>query len=244
MNRHEKIFATVLSGGGDRYHKQIIATAPILYLPLTESGGLTAVNYGTLGTAANGTYSGVTLAQIAAPGGGMAPLFDGANDRINLYSAALAGGFNGALHSLVIWYYIAAATWADGDVRAMLSLGADANNRTTMFKTAAANSVTYFHLAGGTTEAATSTAYASVQWHMATVTLSKAADQFKGYIDGTSIGTSVTIGTWAGALADTFCNIGVYDNTQYWGKGYFSRAIVYDRVIDLTTIQALYNGGL
>ena len=81
----------------------ILALNPIAYWKLDETSGTTAINYGTLGTAANGTYSGATLGQVAAPGGGLAPLFDGANDLLNIYSVALQGAFNGATGSALIF---------------------------------------------------------------------------------------------------------------------------------------------
>ena len=44
------------------YMDKVLSYNPLVYFPMNETAGLTAVNYGSLGTAANGTYTGVTLA--------------------------------------------------------------------------------------------------------------------------------------------------------------------------------------
>ena len=71
--------------------RTILSYNPIAYWPMNELTGTTMVNYGSLGTAANGTYSGVTLDQVDAPGGGRAGLLDGVNDNVNILYGSLSG---------------------------------------------------------------------------------------------------------------------------------------------------------
>lgn len=64
-------------------------TPPLIMMALDEASGTTAVNTGSLGVAANGSYvGGVTLAQ-AGPGGDNAVLLNGTTGYVNFLSDAL-----------------------------------------------------------------------------------------------------------------------------------------------------------
>ena len=77
------------------YIQKVLGIEPgnlIAYWPMSEPSGGIAIN--AEGTAArNGAYTGVTLAQPGIGDGNTCPLFDGANDFNNVYSASLDAAF-------------------------------------------------------------------------------------------------------------------------------------------------------
>src|SRR3972149_4677456 len=78
------------------YAEKVLATEPsnlLAYFICGEASGTVMQeeknNY-------DGAYTGVTLGQTGIGDGNTCPLFDGANDYGNLYTAGLAGGVSGA----------------------------------------------------------------------------------------------------------------------------------------------------
>jgi hypothetical protein len=224
--------------------KYILALAPMFYWKLDELSGTTAINYGTKGTAGNGTYSGPTLAQEAAPGGGLAPSFDGVNDRVDIHTATLASEFNPLLCTVLIWFKHAADTWIDGEDRTFIQLAVDANNCVGLWKALTNNTLIDNHIAGGTIEAVSSTAYANTSWHLSALTVSKAADEFTGYVDGVQIDiTQGTLGTWVGTISSSYTFIASYNGAGYFGKGNFAHAAVFNKVLTQSQLANIYSLG-
>jgi hypothetical protein len=97
---------------------------PITHWPLNELSGTAAINYGSLGTAANGTYNGgVTLNQTDAPGGFRAGLWDGLGGSCDILTPILISAFNssrGTVHILAKVYN--AGVWTDATLRTLLRL--------------------------------------------------------------------------------------------------------------------------
>ena len=240
----KSLFLTVLaSGGGKTYNQQIIDTAPIAYWPFNELSGAAAINYGTLGAAANGAYTGATLAQIAAPGGGLAPLFDGVNDFCDLYSAAFAGAFNPALGSMAVWF----RTVAGLSSGVILSIRTDDTNRVIIKHVA--DTTGDFNLeynAGGTAETSSTYDATTGAWYHAVVTWSVAADQVIFYVNGAQLGVTATgLGTWVGALNAARCTAGCYSTSATLDyNGYIAHPALWDKVLTPTEILTMYNGGL
>ena len=76
------------------YTGKIQALGPIAYWPLSEASGTTIVD--ASGNARNGAYTAVTLGQAGIGDGRTSASFDGSTSFGDLYSASLAGAFNGA----------------------------------------------------------------------------------------------------------------------------------------------------
>ncbi len=245
--RHNLVRNLIMMGGGNAYQKYIIATSPIAYWPLNEISGAVAVNYGTLGTAANGSYTAVTLAQTPAPGGGLAPSFDGATSLCEIDSVALSGAFSGLLCTISIWFRVSGVgVWTDGTADAAITLLADMNNYVQIVNPGVPNnSIIAANVMGGAAGSENIPGFVGAGWYMFTMTYSDAADEGKSFVNGVQAGGTHAIGTWVGALAGTNTCIGSESNagSNFW-NGYLAHATIWSKVLTPTEILALYNGGL
>lgn len=193
--------------------KAAIGASLIAYWPLAELSGSTALD--ASGNARNGAYVGVDLGQTGIGDGRTSPLFDGANDCVNVYSASLAGAFNGTEGTLMAWGRVnAASVWTDGTARRIIRLGsATAGNRVEFYRTATNNQFEVDYVAGGTAKGAVITMSPTAWFHVA-VTWSKSGDAVKVYLNGTQQGATGTgLGVWAGALSTTQTVIGANTTT-------------------------------
>ena len=184
-----------LVGGGGTYNDLVMGTGPIAYWPQSESSGLTA--YCLTNPAMNGTYTGVTLADDnTGPFGTPAPRYDGVNDYLNVLTAALIAALDGDEGTFAMWVRMAnAGVWTDGTNRFgvwwavpgnddYISMGKPVNNTWRMRYSG--NGVIK------TVDAAIGVA-TGASWFHAAITWSKAADEFKGYINGAQVGLTQTI---------------------------------------------------
>ena len=232
--------------GGVNLAGTILSYNPIAYWPLNELAGATAVNYGSIGAAGNGTYTGVDLAQIAAPGGGLAPLWSGA-DICNIYSAALNAAFNGQLGSMSIWWKVLnAGVWTDATNRIMFMLSPDGANKVSLDKPATDNTVDTLYVAGGTPAVGLgTTAYNNTNWNCSTCTFSKVANAVIFYVNGTPVATSVILGTYVGALSAVRCSIGALTPAAPvapW-SGYLAQCAVWNSVLTPAQVTSIYLAG-
>ena len=135
-----------LMPGGVSYDQKVLGYGPIAYWPLWELSGTTAQCL--VNPAQNGTYSGVTLGQEGIGDGGQAPLFDGANDYVDIYSAALAAIFPYDEGSFCGWMKVFnVGVWSDGAVRIFISAAAALGGAAFMvnfYRRGVVNNVTYF----------------------------------------------------------------------------------------------------
>ena len=187
------------------YTNTIKALGPIAYWPQAEPSGTTIVDES--GNGRNGTYVGVTLGQ---PGIGDGRTAAGYVSSVgNIYSASLAGAFNGQDVCATIWFQPAnAGIWTDGIIRRLASWRVDASNMLLMSKDSAANTLTINYIAGGVSKAVTFTLSATDWTHIA-VRVRKSSDKLEGYLNGVKSSVLQSgIGTWAGSLAPTLTCLG------------------------------------
>lgn len=228
----------------------ILALNPIAYWKLDETSGTAAINYGSLGTDANGTYSGPTLAQMAAPGGGLAPLFDGVNDFVNIYSAALNGGINFNTVTVLLWIKIYnSAAWGVSAYKFTLNIGDSAApvHYLQLLKNTTANqfyvgAITY----GAVTDSVLKSSITETGWFLSGFTVDKAADQMKAYYNGAQEGVTQTgLGDVSSpVLTSTLCAIGAQGSggSLPW-YGYLSHAAIFTSVLTAEEIAAVYAAG-
>jgi len=184
-------------------HARILRTAPnnlIGYWPMSERSGSIAIDASPKGN--NGAYTGVTLGQPGIGDGRTCPLFDGANDYNNIYSAGLRDDFNGAEGTVLVWLKVnGVAVWGDGATRLMLKLYADGSNRILLYKRSDNNQIEYFRNSGGILDRVTQTGVTTTDWFATAMTWSTAADELIAYFNGAQEGAIQTgLGTWAGTL--------------------------------------------
>ena len=135
------------------YSAKVLGIQPsnlIAYWRLNESSGAVADNYE--GTAArDGAYVGVTLGQTGIGDGLTCPLFDGANDYVDIYSASLGAVFDKDAGTFAGWYKVAnAGVLTDGSWHYAAQLWADNSNYVALLKTSTNNVFSLRYRAGGT----------------------------------------------------------------------------------------------
>lgn len=224
--------------GGNSYADKVMGYSPIAYWPLTETSGTTAVCQ--VNPAQNGTYIGPTLANGTAPDGSPCPLFDGANDRVDAFTATLAAAFNGAEFTITAWARVLnVGVWTDGDFRYIVYPFADANNRIRMRKSVD-NTITDGAVSGGVTKEVAQGGLTETGWMHVALTNSEAADELKHYYNGAQSGATQTLlGNWAGALIQF--DIGSIFITDEWlgwlyGVAVFGSALAQPVIADLATV--------
>jgi hypothetical protein len=233
----------VIRSKGGLYTSKFIATQPLLYFPLNESSGTAAINRGSLGTPANGTYTGVDLANTAGPKTPfLAPYFDGVNDYVNIMSAALDATYNGQLGTIACWYKMNdMSLWTDGVYHWFIRLDrAGAQNKIQLLKRDVNNMLYWNYYANGVDTSITDITHADTSWHFMAMTWNLAADQMRAYLDGAQIGGTITgLGTWQAGNLD-HANIGVqYLTPTYPHKGWLAHAALWNRVLSPTELLAL-----
>lgn len=227
--------ALLVAGESLTYAQRVLAIPNLLaYWKLDEASGTNAAD--SSGNGRNGTYSGVTLAQTAGPGAsmGLAGLWDGVNDTVDVFSAGLASVFPSAAGSLVVWFKVdSAAVWNDATVRVIAQFRVDGNNSVLLYKNAA-NSISAIYTAGGTAKSVTN-AYSALIWSVFGITWDKVADQVKVYLNAAQLGSTQTgLGTWSGTIATAYIG-SASGPSGYWSK-YIQQTLLYGRALSAAEI--------
>jgi len=217
--------------GGQQYYQKIKAlfgSALIGYWPIWEASGTVAEDVS--GSSRNGTHSGVTLAQTGIGDGKTAGAYGGTNSLTDIYSASLAGAFNGASGTIMGWGKVSAATWADATYRCIMQLKVNDSNRCYIMRTGAALEVVYE--GGGTLKYLAPVIHGTpAGWIHYALTWNKAADRAYLYINGAQFDIPMTgIGTWSGDLASSASVIGdgSTSHSEPW-KGDIAHCLVLNR---------------
>lgn len=201
--------------------KGVFGSNLVLYLPMTETSGTTALDNSTTG--ANGTYgAGVTLANDpgAGPTMGRAPFFHGAATNLITFPAASLTALNSAWNpdefTASCWLKMDKATdWASASQFLVFVIGADNNNKYLVFKLSA-NTMQYLSARGGSSTSRNRST-SELVWIHAGLTASKSANIYRAYYNGIQVGVDQALaGTWAGALASSFTQIGAQNGALNW----------------------------
>ena len=236
----------VPSAAVQTYSQKVLATASanlLVYFICGEASGTVMQeeknNY-------DGAYTGVTLGETGIGDGNTCPWWDAANDYGNIYTAGLAGVFNGAEGTMAAWFKMnSAAVWADGVQRYIYRLSADSNNRIDFTKQAVANTLRLRYIAGAVDDNVSSTTLgATTAWFHLGLTWSVSADQVIAYINGVQDGATLTgLGTWAGALGSTVTVFGAATTVPAsvhhgWGAhpAVWSTPLSASQMLDLATV--------
>jgi len=232
-------------GGAVTYASRVLALSPIAYWPLYEASGTTAACL--VNSAQNGTYNSDVSGWPPGTGigdGNTAPFFDGTNDLVNIYSATLAGVFNGAEGSIHAWMKVAnAGAWTDGSNRTITYPYADAANYIRIIKSSVDNTLYWRYEAGDVIETSVGTC-SDTGWITNAITWSKTADEVRTYINGTPEDTLTTLGVWAGSLVSSHVAIGSTYGTilnSLWHGwiahvGYWDRPLTPAEIADLAVV--------
>ena len=196
------------------YLSRILAVEPANLIGVwlqNEASG--SVSFDHSGKGHNGLYTGVTLGQPGVPGMGMtSPLYDGANDFNNIYSAELNSDFEGAEGTLLAWAKV--DDWEDSTARGMWRFRVDSSNYVVVQRTATNNLIRFQYTAGGTIKTIDDTSITDAAFHAWAITWSKSGDAVSAYVGGSQSGSAATgLGTWVGNLGATTSVIGALVTT-------------------------------
>jgi hypothetical protein len=194
----------------------------------------------------NVAQSGLQLDNAPGPGGHNAPLFDGANDYVNVYSAGLAAALNGQECTVFIPFKVAAAgVWADGVARKILRLRVDAANEIAIARTAANNTLQFYYAAqGAAAKTVDWNSGGDTNWLLASLSISKTANEMKAYINKTQVGTTQSgFGAFTGLLATTLSAIGsnAGNSAAFPWSGWIADVIIRNRASSLAEIGTVYD---
>lgn len=224
------------------YSNKVLSTqrsALLAYWPLSEASGTTITDLS--GNGRNGTYTGVDLGQTGIGDGRTAPYFDGVNDYGNVYSAALASGFNKDEGTAALWVKVnSAGIWSDGADHMALAITNDAVDSYLWIKKTAPATLSFTYRGGATIKTVTVGSQSSVGWLHLAMTWSKAADQMKVYINGVQGGSTQTgLGTWTGVLNSSRCVIGARLTTGDVWNGTIAHTAIWTTPLTAAQIASL-----
>jgi hypothetical protein len=225
------------------YHERALATQParlIAYWRLNESAGTVVEDSSDANH--DGTATGVTWGQGGIGDGYPAAGFDGVNDVINVYSAGLAGAFDGSAGTLMAWFKVGVGAWTDGASRILVEFEADADNYVRLSKlNTPTNTLRWRYRAGGTTKSVDKSGVSDSGWLCVALTWDKSANQMNAYFNGAQEGATQTgLGTWAGSLASTASVIGAISTAAAnpW-HGDVAHVAIWDVALSASEIAAL-----
>lgn len=202
-------------GGGLSYLQKILVIAPdslIGYWPGDEASGTAALDRS--GNARNGVYSNITLGGVGIGDGLTAPIYNGNNSQAALYSASLAGAWNGETLTLNIW--INADDWTDGVARGIYHYRADSNNQIFVYKATNTGRITISNNIGATGISSANIDGLTAGWHCVTLVIDYPSTQVIVYVDGLLKSVRTSINQWSGALDATYNWLGRTTVSSNW----------------------------
>ena len=224
--------------------KRLFGANVIGYWPMLDTTGTSAVDRSNGGY--NGIYTGATLDQAAAPGGGKCPLFDGTGDNVVVASAtvntALLTAFNGAEGSFIAWARVAnAGVWTDAADRRVCRLH-KANNYFNLYKHTTNNRLHFETSMGGTYKLITyDGAGGNTDWMLLSMTWSKSRDALKAYVNKAQVGSTATgLGVFAGPLEYMVLGAITVSPVTSW-SGWLAHALILNRPATLEEIGRVYD---
>jgi hypothetical protein len=203
-DRQDSSVSAAVTLGDVAYWQRVKMMQPyhlVGYWRLNESSGTSAGD--SSGSGHGGTASGVSWGEDGIGDGDTAAGFDGVNDYVDVYSAGLAGAFDGGAGTVSIWFHVRdAGVWTDGTNPYLVNITADSANRVELRKLASTQTLFVRYRAGGVDKVVYLPSLSDVDYHHLVLTWDKAADEAKVYLDGGQVGSTLTgLGTWAGSPA-------------------------------------------
>ncbi len=209
------------------YSDNVLTVQPahlLAYWRLNEPGGtmVDSSGNGYDGLATTNTKGGI----VGIGDDSKALWFDGSpNGYVNVYSAGLSAAFNGDAGTVIIWFRIDdTATWSDGTNRFLFDFWGTPYldlQYVSALKSSTNNTLAFGYRAGAATKNISIEVTPDTLPHCAVVTWDAAADEFKAFLDGEQVGSTLTgLGVWSATGLYIFQSlIGNYDmgeGNQTW----------------------------
>ena len=227
--------------GGGSYADKVLSYGPIAYWQLNEKSGTEAVC--SVNAAQNGTFARNVTTMTTGAGigdGNTAPLFDGINDVVDVYSAALAAAYSQTIFTSMVWFKVFnVGVWTDATNRKIVRFYVDNNNQLGLY--GIGDSTLYVvDEAGGTEVFMTDAGHAETGWVHAAITLDEVSNNIIFYLDGSVVDNDTNAGTWAGPIHSAASVIGANNTTPTnpW-HGHLAHVPIFDRVLTPTDIADL-----
>jgi len=203
-----------------------------LMCPSTDTGIAYFDDVSVMGVL-TGTYTGVTLGQAGIGDGRTSWLDDGTAGYCNLYTSGLVKAFSGAEGTIIAPAKVSAAgVWTDGTERYIYRFRVDGNNQLYIARTVANNTLNFGYLAGGVGDSVTWLSGALTRWMWLGFTWTKSGERVTAYESGAIVGTSATLGVWAGSLSTSNAVIGATNITpsNVW-SGYIGPLLLWNTAL-------------
>ncbi len=211
------------------------------YYPCLETAGTAAVNRGKFSPLGDGTYTGVSLATILGPKGGVNPYYDGVNCYMSYLTASFAANFNRELGTVFVWLKAASALWTDGLAHIIVQIERGGNSDCVqLMKATGDNYLYWFYVGNNVVKGISSTSFANTNWQFMAITFSVASDQVIAYMNGVQVGdiatglTAFRSGDLTGALLAATQPV----PTTPW-YGYLGHLGIVDRVLTAPELLSL-----
>ena len=217
-----------------QYMQRVLATDPIAYWMLDEKQGNVA--YDVSRNEFHGAYTGVTLGQPGIGDGRTAPFFDGANDFVDIHSAALKAIFDGAggiAGTMAIWAKVFnIGVWTDGNLRWAFGIENNFNTDRIAIYLSDNDPIIWEYVAGAVQERRIR-AELSIAWMYLVMTWDKNAGvngEKRSYFNGVQEGaTQTALGVWADNLGINKMVIGALNTgVLFPWHGYLAHAALWD----------------
>lgn len=220
------------------YYQRVRNMYPISYWPLYDPvGSSIAEDVMLLG---DGTPSNVTFGVAGIGDGKTAGSFNGSTSHVDVYSSALNSAFNHDELTMSVWGKVSGVgVWTDAVERYLFKLGAGLQNRVGLYKDSASNKLSAWYYGGAVGSFIGFTSFSSLNWFHFAITVSKANDQFIGYLNGVASSPTTTLPTWIGNLSSVECMIGAYQSGSNVFSGSLAHVAVWDRVLTPSEILEL-----
>lgn len=234
-----------LLGTSETYSQKVLSYSPIAYWPLWEASGTTAENL--VSAAMNGTYARDVSVMGTGAGigdGNTAPFFDGANDSIGIFSAALQASFNGNEGTLMAWARVVNADiWSDGTARAIVRCPhTDFDNAIALERHTVVGRIRNSRIAAGAAINSDHNGLSFTDWFHVALTWSITNNQVNTYINAGVPVTTAGPANWVGATLNVNLNsIGATNWTvpnQIW-HGWIAHVVLFDEALDAASIADL-----
>lgn len=227
--------------GGGAYADKVRGFGPIAYWPLWEASGTVArclVN-----PAQNGTYSSDVSTWPVGTGigdGNTAPAFDGANDRVDVLTAALTAVFSGSLGSMFMWVKVAnAGVWTDGVERRIINLESAGGDYMMIRKLTTNDRLDWRYFRGGGAAVSETIVFNQTTWFPVGMTWSATANQVIYYVNGAQSGAIDACAGWVQALnSRAYIGCAFVGPANVW-SGPIAHVGMWGRVLSATEIAAL-----
>jgi len=231
------------AGGLGGYIGKLLATGPVCYWPMSESGGSVALD---VAGGANGTYTGVTLGQTGIGDGLTCPYFDGVNDFLTLPHAAVTAALADVdLMSWAMWFRtVDTAVWHDGVGRVMVEGDLGGGTASGMNQRATVNPGAhsmYYRWDGPGQQPIQDgqTVGDTTVWVHVAMTWDQDGDSFKTYYNGVEVGPVAAITNGNTAMSALVVGSGYTSPPANPWLGWLAHLALWDGALSAEAIAAL-----